>query len=811
MTTVLHPPASRPLASRESTIGCLDGSTRTLVDALERRVQRDAGYCAYRYLNEDGIVSALTIGQLDQRARAIAAWLQGRCSSGDRVLLVYPPGLEFVTAFFGCLYAGVLPVPATYPKPRRPMPRLLAIGIDCRAELALTTAQALEMLQLPTSGEAGRQIEWLATDTVPDDQAGQWRRPVLRPEDLAFLQYTSGSTSEPKGVMVTHGNLVHNLAVIHRAFGLDRIHADGIEPVSVWWLPAYHDMGLIGGILGAVHNEGRLILMSPTSFLKRPLSWLRAMSDYRATVSGAPNFAYSLCVSKTTPEERAALDLSDWRLAFCGAEPIRPETLKRFAEAFESSGFHEEAFYPCYGLAEATLLVTGGDGPQRPRVKRVDRTALAEHRAVEVEDRADQASQTLVGCGAPWLGQEIAIVDVETRRRLPEHQVGEIWVRGPSVAQGYWSRPEDTRLDFQATIEGEDQKTYLRTGDLGFLGDGNLFVTGREKEMIIVRGRNLYPHDIELSMGRSHPALTAGAGASFSVEVDGEERLVVVYEVDRQYRNGDLDDVIRGARRAIVDEHELDPHALVLIRMASMPRTTSGKVQRNLCRQQFLDGSLNVVAQWSNDHPRRGQPSGASTPADLGAESLSPAAPAAFGGQAALAAGSPDGSLRKQLKPPPFSKPDRPLTASEIDRLAERIESFLLDWLIARAGAAGGDADRDRPFAEYGLDSLAAVELSVELEQWLHVQLTPIVAWNYPTPAALARYLAELASGVAASGSPPEAVSPQADEAEFERLLAEVESLSENEAQAALAGQVVEGDETLPRVVVIGEPSESRA
>jgi acyl carrier protein len=336
---------------------------------------------------------------------------------------------------------------------------------------------------------------------------------------------------------------------------------------------------------------------------------------------------------------------------------------------------------------------------------------------------------------------------------------------------------------------------------LGFLGDGNLFVTGREKEMIIVRGRNLYPHDIELSMGRSHPALTAGAGASFSVEVDGEERLVVVYEVDRQYRNGDLDDVIRGARRAIVDEHELDPHALVLIRMASMPRTTSGKVQRNLCRQQFLDGSLNVVAQWSNDHLRSGQPSGASTPADLGAESLSPAA----------AAGSSDGSLRKQLKPPPFTKPDRPLTASEIDRLAERIESFLLDWLIERAGAAGGDADRDRPFAEYGLDSLAAVELSVELEQWLHVQLTPIVAWNYPTPAALARYLAELASGVAASGSPPEAVSPQADEAEFERLLAEVESLSENEAQAALAGQAVDGDDTLPRVEAIGEPSEPRA
>ena len=269
-------------------------------------------------------------------------------------------------------------------------------------------------------------------------------------------------------------------------------------------------------------------------------------------------------------------------------------------EAFASAGFREDAFYPCYGLAEATLLVTGSDGPQRPLVKRVDRAALAEHRVVEVDDRAGQSSQALVGCGEPWLGQEVAIVDVETRRRLPEHQVGEIWVRGSSVAKGYWNRPENTRLDFQATIEGDEPKTYLRTGDLGFLSDGNLFVTGREKEMIIVRGRNLYPHDIELSVTRSHPALATGAGASFAVEADGEERLVVVHEVDRQYRNGDLDDVIRCARRAIVDDHELDPQAIVLIRMASLPRTTSGKVQRNLCRQQFLDGSLNVVAQWTS-------------------------------------------------------------------------------------------------------------------------------------------------------------------------------------------------------------------
>jgi acyl-CoA synthetase (AMP-forming)/AMP-acid ligase II/acyl carrier protein len=789
MTNVLDPFPSISV-SREPATGHSPGSTGTLVDLLELRVQKNAEYCAYKFLSDDGAVSTMTIGQLDQRARAIGALLQDRCSAGDRVMLVYPPGLEFVTAFFGCLYGGVLPVPATYPKPRRPMPRLLAIGRDCGATLALTTSQTLETLQLPTSAAEFQQILWQATDVVPDDRAGDWRRPALKADDLAFLQYTSGSTSDPKGVMVSHGNLVHNLAMIHRAFGLDRIHADGVEPVSVWWLPAYHDMGLIGGILGAVHNEGRLVLMSPASFLKRPLGWLRAMSEYRATVSGAPNFAYSLCVSKTTPEERAELDLSLWRLAFCGAEPIRPETLRRFAEAFAPAGFRKGAFYPCYGLAEATLLVTGSDGPRAPIVKQLDRAALSEHRVVEVAEGSDQAAQALVGCGTVWLGQEVAIVDDETHRRLAEHRVGEIWVRGPSVAKGYWNRPEDTRLEFQAAIEGEDSASWMRTGDLGFLSGGNLFVTGREKEMIIVRGRNLYPHDIELSVGRSHPALATGAGAAFSVEVAGEERLVVVHEVDRQFRSSDLDAVVRGARRAIVDDHELDPHAVVLIRMVSLARTTSGKVQRTLCRQQYLDGSLNVVAQWINAAARAGlvgEDSSPDAPATSAAPDTEPFQPSAgFVDRAGASAGAVASETSRLVKPPVFTKPERPLTASEVDRLAERIEAFVLEWLVERAGAAADEANRDRPFAEYGLDSLAAVELSAELEQWLHVPLTPIVAWNYPTPAALSRYLAEVAGGVAVPVAASEQGTEQPSDAEFERLLAEVEGLSESEAQAAL-------------------------
>jgi acyl-CoA synthetase (AMP-forming)/AMP-acid ligase II/acyl carrier protein len=755
-------------------------SARTLLELLERRAERDPEYCAYTFRHDDGAVSTWTIGQLERRARAVGAMLQATCYPGDRVLLVYPPGLDFVGAFFGCVYAGVLPVPATYPKPRRPMPRLLAVGRDCDASLVLTTSQTLETLELPKTAPELEQLDWFATDTIPEERGDQWRHPHRGPDDLAFLQYTSGSTSEPKGVMVSHRNLLHNLAMIKRAFAMDRIHADGVDPVSVWWLPAYHDMGLIGGILGAVYQQGHLVLMSPTSFLKRPSSWLKSMSELRATISGAPNFAYEMCVNKATPEDLASLDLSHWRLAFCGAEPIRRHTLRRFAETFAPCGFREDAFYPCYGLAEATLLVSGGDGPGRLVVMGVDRAALADHRIEERTDVSDVSVQELVGCGAPWLGQEIAIVDPETHVPLPPHQVGEIWVHGPSVAKGYWNRPEETRQEFNACLAGDPSKVFMRTGDLGFINDGNLYITGRVKEMIIVRGRNLYPQDIELSATRAHPALASGAGAAFSAEVEGEERLVVVHEVDRQFRNGDFDEVFRCVRRAIVDEHELDPYAIVLIRQASLPRTTSGKIQRNLCRQQYLAGDLTVVANWANAIPGEAQATGdgADSFTVVSGRSPLPAAPEA-----------PPPSAAPPTVPTPkpaLELPARPLTASELDRLTERIEAWLMEWLIQRAGVAVDKADRDRPFAEFGLDSLTAVEFSRELEDWLHVELTPVIVWNYPTPATMARFLAERVGGVASAPEAPESPSSGSAEAEFDDLLQAVEAMSDNEAEAAL-------------------------
>lgn len=742
----------------------------TMVELLLCRSANPHSRCDYTLLGEDGRLERMSIGQVEQRARSIAATLQEICEPGDRVLLVYPPGLDFVPAFLGCIYAEVLPVPATYPKPRRPMPRLLSISRDCGATLALTTSGTLDTLELPRSAPELQQIQWLATDVIPAERAVFWRRPAPQPDDLAFLQYTSGSTSEPKGVMVSHANLLHNLAMIHRAFAIERLHADGVDAGSVWWLPAYHDMGLIGGILGALYNDGRLVMMPPAVFLKRPLLWLKAMSDFKATVSGGPNFAYEMCVAKTTPEERKGLDLSHWRLAFCGAEPIRADTLEKFAEAFAPCGFRREAFYPCYGLAEATLLVTGTDGPRAPVIKSVDRNALADHRVEEPDRTSELPPQILVGCGGSWLGQEVAIVDPDTRCTLPENRVGEIWIRGGSVAQGYWNRANDTHADFCASTADDPSTTYLRSGDLGFFSEGHLFVTGRVKEVIIVRGRNLYPQDIELTVGRSHPALAAGTGAAFAVEIDGDERLVAVHEVDRQFRNGDFDDMFRCVRRAVASEHEIDPYAIVLIRQASLPRTTSGKIQRNLCRRQFVEGELNVVAQWSH---RNGRIQESVHLPQLGGADPQPVS----------AAPSNQTSPTRPRKEPAFAVPDRPLTAFEIDRMAEQIENWLLEWLVERDVVSSADLDGHRPFAECGLDSLSAVELSQELEDWLHVPLTPIVAWNYPTPATLARYLAAAVGGGPQADPPSPEVDPQDD---FERMLAEIESLSEDDARHEL-------------------------
>ncbi|HEV7786338.1 MAG TPA: AMP-binding protein, partial [Thermoanaerobaculia bacterium] len=400
----------------------------------------------------------------------------------------------------------------------------------------------------------------------------------------------AGSTGSPKGVMVRHGNLMHNEEMIRRAFGQDE------RSVIVGWLPLHHDMGLIGNVLQPLYAGARCILLSPVAFLQRPVRWLRAISRYRATGSGGPNFAYELCVRKVGPEQRADLDLSSWSVAFNGAEPVRAGTLERFAEAFAPCGFRREAFYPCYGLAEATLFVAGGTMGRRPRVARVEPAALERNEVVAVAPEVPDA-RWLVSSGRPWMGQKIVVADPETGAACPPGWVGEIWVAGPSVALGYWRNPEATARDFHASLAGrEGDGPFLRTGDLGFLADGELYVTGRLKDLIILRGRNHYPQDLERTAEGSHPDLRPGSSAAFAVEIGGEERLVIALEVERRRRDG-FEEMAEAVRRAVAAEHEVMVWEVVLLRAGSLPKTSSGKVQRSLCRRQYLEGDLTVVGR----------------------------------------------------------------------------------------------------------------------------------------------------------------------------------------------------------------------
>ncbi|RPH57856.1 fatty acyl-AMP ligase, partial [bacterium] len=437
------------------------------IQLLRQRAQQDPHKCAYTFLTDgEKEGERLTYAELDLRARALGAWLQRMDAAGERVLLLYNPGLEFVAAFLGCLYAGTTAVPAYPPRSARMLPRLRAIAADARPTVALTSSDLLagvETLAGRLPELAG--VRWVATDALDAPAlAREWREPEVDGGTLAFLQYTSGSTALPKGVKVSHGNLLHNEGLIEAAFDQSE------ESVIVGWLPLYHDMGLIGNVLQPLYVGARCILMSPVAFLQRPARWLRAISHYRATTSGGPNFAYDLCVRKVPPAERYGLDLSSWKVAFNGAEPVRAETLDRFTEAFASCGFRREAFYPCYGLAEATLFVTGGTVGVPPAVEAFRTADLERDRAVPV-NALDPAGRRLVGCGTSWAGQQVAVVDPETGRGLPSDRVGEVWIAGPSVAGGYWNRPEETERTFGARLE-DGSGPFLRTGDLGFLRDG---------------------------------------------------------------------------------------------------------------------------------------------------------------------------------------------------------------------------------------------------------------------------------------------------------------------------------------------------
>ncbi|MCU7495892.1 MAG: amino acid adenylation domain-containing protein [Ignavibacteria bacterium] len=595
----------------------LNFKTSSFVDILKYRAEHSGDKVIFTFLSEgDNRQESISYAELDEKARQIAACLQSLKLKGERALLLYPPGLQYIAGFFGCLYAGLIAVPAYPPSPaalERSLPRLEAISKDAEASLVLTTEKIKSLMQvyfgrMPQSVQSSRAIKkwnesaaaseinrlnWIATDSLEGAECGNYREMHFSSKETAFLQYTSGSTGSPKGVNVSHGNLIHNSALIKDAFGID---AEKMEVVL--WLPFYHDMGLIGGVLQPVFSGIHARLMSPISFLSWPLRWLQIISSVKdkSVISGGPNFAYELCLRKLSPEQIESLNLSRWDIAFTAAEPVRAETIENFSNAFRPSGFRKEAFFPCYGMAETTLMVTGKSSKEPPVIEAFGKKSLQGNIPSKDAGGSGDTPLKLVGCGKAAGDLKVIIVNPETGRRCPNGEIGEIWVSGASVANGYWKKREETLNTFHALTENEKEGPFLRSGDLGFLDEnGELFITGRKKDLIIIRGRNFYPQDIERTVEKSHPSLRPSCVAAFSIEEGAEERLVVVQEISAG--ESDPDEIIEKIRGAINEEHEILAYSIVLIKARTIAKTSSGKIQRQEIKKQYLSNSLGVIKE----------------------------------------------------------------------------------------------------------------------------------------------------------------------------------------------------------------------
>jgi acyl-CoA synthetase (AMP-forming)/AMP-acid ligase II len=540
---------------------------KTLVDLLRRRAVEQPGQTAFTWLGTT-TEETLTYAQLDHRARAIAASLQQLGPPGERALLLYPPGLDFLAALFGCLYAGWIAVPAYPPPLNQRLERIQAIARDARPLVALTTAPTLARIQPHLDQQATPPpMRWRTTDTqgetvIPDPDVS-WTPPDLEPDSVAVLQYTSGSTAAPRGVMLSHANLLHNTAQIQRRFEA------GPDSRGVIWLPPYHDMGLVGGILEGIFAGFPIALMAPVAFLQRPRRWLEAITRTAATISGGPNFAYDLCVDRIPESDRAGLNLSSWQVAFNGSEPVRADTLQRFERAFAPYGFKRSAFYPCYGLAEATLMVSGGAASASPVVLELD------------------GGRQVVGCGQSIDHHDIKIVD------------GEVWVAGPSVAAGYWNQPSLTESTFGARLP-TGEGPYLRTGDLGFVRDDELFITGRLKATLIVGGRKIQAEDIEACLIAHQTTATPTSVVALSLEIDGKECLCVIQEVKP---TTDFQAIANSIRLRVAEAHQLPVWSVILTRRGGVPRTSSGKVRRADCHAALLTDQLEKLYEWRSPTP----------------------------------------------------------------------------------------------------------------------------------------------------------------------------------------------------------------
>jgi acyl-CoA synthetase (AMP-forming)/AMP-acid ligase II len=572
----------------------------TIVELLRTKALQQSNGHAYTFLIDGKTESPpLTYQELDRQARAIATLLQQYQAKGERALLLYPQGLEVIAAFCGCLYAGVIAIPVPPPESgrlKRTLPRLRAIVKDAQATFVLTTAGILSLVEnVRDEFPEFEQMRWIDTATVDLTLAEQWQDPQVDKDQLAYLQYTSGSTSTPKGVMLSHFNLMHHAGYLQKACGYEP------DSVTLTWMPYFHDYGLVEGMIVPLYNGTPCYLMSPFAFIKRPVQWLRNITKHRATHSQAPNFAYDLCIRRVKPKDIEELDLSSWQAAGNAAEPINPKVLAKFVETFSGCGFAWETFAPAYGLAEYTLLVSTKPKGTKPVIATFEAASLEQDKIVDANPDQKNGVRTIASCGRLVCETKVAIAHPDTLTQCAPDEVGEIWVSDPSVAQGYWQREEETEQTFRAHFQNTGEGPFLRTGDLGFMKDGELYITGRIKDLIIIRGTNHYPQDLEWTVQHLHSALRPDYGAAFSIEDNGEEQLVVVQEVERRTEKFDTEQVIGDIRQEIAEQHEIPAHAIVLAKSGTILKTASGKIQRRACRQNFLNGTINIVAAWSEN------------------------------------------------------------------------------------------------------------------------------------------------------------------------------------------------------------------
>ncbi|NVJ15830.1 AMP-binding protein [Myxococcus sp. AM010] len=679
-------------------------SFETLQDLLSHRARTQPDREVFSFLDGRGEqVASLTYGALHQRAAAIAAALRPGMKPGDTALLLYPSGLEFIAGFFGVLLAGGIPVPLCPPRGKSDVRRVATTRANARAQVVLTSSELLPLLR-PMSGLPDwASVQWVASDTHTA-AAPQGELPPARRHDTAYLQYTSGSTAAPKGVMISHRNALFNATDIQQSLGLTE------ASVVVSWLPMFHDFGMVFTLFAVLTSGARAVLLAPESFIKDPLTWLRALTEHRATHTGSPNFGYQRCVTHVAPEHRKDLDLSALRCAVSGSEPIRYETLRAFADAYQGVGFSYDVFDCGFGLAESTLRVTTG---QRSRVLALHRDALERGTVTPVEETSPHC-RLLVSCGKTAHGEgqhemRLEIVDPGTRLPCPPGKLGHVWVAGPSVSPGYYENAEATRATFHNLLTGGDGTRFLDTGDLGFLDHGELFITGRAKELIIIRGENHYPQDLESTAVAAMPRLRDDSTVALGTEGETEDSIVLLAEAPDDASGEDVAALAGPVARAISESHGLSLSRFVLVARRGLPRTTSGKLQRLQSKEAWLRGDLSVLATWEN---ARGDDETA------------------------------------------------PTVAPELDGLHWRaIEAWGRAWLARQLRLPDAHVTAQAPFTHLGLSSVDALAFSGALERLLGRKVPATTFFDHPTLRELAQSLQPAAEDVASPAAPTDALS----------------------------------------------------